>query len=245
MWQLADSRASFSFGPLAGQVNLAKPEVGLQSIRVGGAAWTDASLLRVRLPSGQSAADAKLAESYVRGCDLVATYDPLPPFTLQPQIYWRLREFASLAACGIELILSVKTSQLYSEPQTPVGSQIARADSITTWSADGRSQSIAASSMPLTLREGEGGQGIVAFEPAIGGYIYVEMIHPSDFRAIAIETAPGGRLCTAVEIFQEHLEKGVIRRARVGGWFLPQADWRTHAWELYQTLAAEPPPLTA
>jgi hypothetical protein len=245
MWQLADNRASFSLGPISAQVNFARPEWGLQSIRVGGAAWTDASLLRVRLPSSESPADVKLAESYVRGCDLVATYEPLPPFTLQPQIYWRLREDSSREAYGIELIVSVQTSQLYSEPQTPVGSQLARAASITTWSRDGRSQSVPASALPLTLRDADGAQGIVAFEPAVGGHIYVEMIHPSDFHAVSVVAAPGGKLNIAVQIFQEHLEKGVIRRARVGGWFLPEADWRRHAWELYQALAAEPPPLTA
>jgi hypothetical protein len=245
MWHLAEHRASFSIGPLSAQVDLAQPEMGLQSVQIGAAAWTDTSLLRVRLPAVNAPADVKLAETYVRGCDLVATYEPLPPFTLQPQIYWRLRHDATRAAYGLELIVSVQTSQLYSEPQTPVGSQLAGARSITTWTRDGRPQSLAAAAVPLTLRDREGAQGMVAFEPTVGGHIYVEMIQPGDFHAVSIEAAPGGKLNVAVQVFQEHLEKGVIRRARVCGWFLPQADWQVHAWELYQAFAAEPPPLTA
>jgi hypothetical protein len=244
MWHLAENSASFSLGPLAAQVSLERPDLGLHLVQLGNTPWTGTSLHCIHLLAPAAPADVKLAETYVRGFDLVATYHPLPPFTLQPQIYWRLREDRSQSAFGVELIVSVQTSQLYSEPQTPVGSELAGALSLTTWSREGLPQSSAAA-RPFTLRDKEGAQGIVAFEPAVGGHVYVEMIHPSDFHAVSIKPAPEGKLTIAVQIFQEHLEKGVIRRARVCGWFLPQADWRKRAWELYQAFAVEPPPLTA
>ena len=244
MWQLADSQASFTLGPLSAQVNVAQPDRGIHALKVGSIPCSDTSLLRVRLPHDPRSR-LELGETYVRTSDLVATYQPLPPFTLQPQIYWRLRHDAQRAAYGIELLLSMHTSQLYSEPQTPVSSQVAGVSAVTTWSRDGRQQLLSLAPTPLSLRDGDGGVGLLAFEPAIGGHIYVEMIHPTDFGGLTIERTADGACIAAVQVFQEHLEKGVIRRARACGWFLAQPDWQTHAWELYQAFSAEQPPLTA
>ena len=244
MWQLADTRASFTLGPLSAQVNVAQPDLGIHALRIGSVPRSGTSLLCVRLPHDPRT-HIELGETYVRASDLVATYQPLPPYTLQPQIYWRLRHDPQRAAYGIELILSMHTSQLYSEPQTPVSSQIAGVSAVTTWSRDGRPQLLSPGLTPISLRDRDGGMGLLAFEPAIGGHVYVEMIHPSDFGGLSIERTADGTCIAAVQVFQEHLEKGVIRRARACGWLLAQADWQTHAWELYQAFSAEQPPLTA
>lgn len=187
-----------------------------------------------------------LSEAYIRGFDLVATYAPLPPFTIQPQIYWRLRQAPARDAYGVELILSVQTSQLDSEPFMPVSSQFTGITSITTWKRGGNSQSRQVSELPLTFRSAEGAEGMIGFESRnLRGHVYVEMVHPSDFHTVTIESASDGKVRVVTENFREHLEKGVIRRARICGWFLTQADWKNAAWELFDAFRSEPAPLTA
>jgi hypothetical protein len=45
-------------------------------------------------------------------------------------------------------------------------------------------------------------------------------------------------------LFPERLEKGVIRLARICGWFMPAENDLATAVELAKRFVAEPPPLT-
>jgi hypothetical protein len=47
------------------------------------------------------------------------------------------------------------------------------------------------------------------------------------------------------KLFPEHLEKGVIRRGRVCGWFMPAENDLETAVALARQFVAEPLPLTA
>jgi hypothetical protein len=63
----------------------------------------------------------------------------------------------------------------------------------------------------------------------------------------AVSPAPesGARSLRLVHhLFPESLEKGVIRRGRVRGWFLPREGDADAAAERYRQWLAEPPPLT-
>src|SRR5687768_8493871 len=192
MWTLNGHRAEFSLGIVAGTLDLAHVERGLSAVRIAGHFWRDAQLMKVQLPS--STADASLApvESYVRGSDLVATYPPLAPFTVQPQIYWRIRQEQPLGAAGIELIVSVQTSQLYSEPQTPISSLLAGVDAASIWIPGDSPRSLVSVRLPCTRSAARGEQGIVACELTGTDRVFVEMIHPSDLDEMRIEAADGG-----------------------------------------------------
>ena len=244
MWKLSGNRAELLLGPLDVQIDLAHVERGLDSARIDGHCWKNARLLSVRLPSRTSDEALAPLESYVRGSDLIAIYPPLPPFTIQPQIYWRARQHSSLSAIGVELIVSVQTSQLYSEPQTPILSTIPDAPGALIWTPGGQPGTLVPTHLPRTLSASQGDQGIVACEIPGANHVYVEMIHPSDLDAMNVEAADGGVRFSA-QVFQEHLEKGVIRRARICGWFVPAADWQRRAWSLYESYRSERPPLTA
>ena len=244
MWTLNENRAGLSFGPLQAQIELTHVQRGLTGIRLDGLAWEDARLLAVRLPSWTSDEPLPPVESYVRGCDVVATFPPLPPHTIQPQLYWRVRAQPALSAVGIELIVSMQTSQLYSEPQTPIFSTVPGIDGALLWAPAEQTGKLGPTTLPRMLSAARGEDGIVACGIPGTGRVYVEMVHPSDLDAVHIEAASGGVRVSA-GVIHEHLEKGVIRRARVCGWFVPAIDWQQRAWTLYESYRSEPPPLTA
>ena len=59
--------------------------------------------------------------------------------------------------------------------------------------------------------------------PQNESYSYVEIMEPSDFRAVSLSLASGS--CSVNwQLFAEFLEKGVIRKARVHTAFLPRKN---------------------
>jgi hypothetical protein len=71
-----------------------------------------------------------------------------------------------------------------------------------------------------------------------GGYL--EMVHPADFDHVEFEPGPNpGILRSRFKLFEEHLEKGVIRRARVRGLLgLDTRDGEAVVGECYRRLLA-------
>ncbi|MBW8884794.1 MAG: hypothetical protein JF612_08470 [Planctomycetia bacterium] len=69
---------------------------------------------------------------------------------------------------------------------------------------------------------------------------YAQLVHPADFELLEIDH--GVRIRTP--IFHQHLEKGVIRRGRICGWFMPAENDLQTAVELARQFVDEPLPLT-
>jgi hypothetical protein len=92
-----------------------------------------------------------------------------------------------------------------------------------------------------------GDAGLLLFRLAGGRLSYVEMVHPADFCGVSVtvEDALKHWVRSSFQLFPERLEKGVIRRARLRGCFLPRNGDRTGAVTLYREFAASAPPLTA
>jgi hypothetical protein len=71
------------------------------------------------------------------------------------------------------------------------------------------------------------------------------MVHPSDFVTAQVQWNESGSPMVSATLFPESLEKGVIRRARLSGWFLPAENDLQAAVELAKRFVNEPLPLTA
>jgi hypothetical protein len=84
-------------------------------------------------------------------------------------------------------------------------------------------------------------QHLIVFRHATLGLSYAEMVHPTDF---VMAEADGGQCYARSTLFPERLEKGVIRRGRVCGWFLPTENDLATAVELASQFVDEPLPLT-
>jgi hypothetical protein len=71
------------------------------------------------------------------------------------------------------------------------------------------------------------------------------MVHPLDFSAGAKSGIGRPQADVRWQLFPEHLEKGVIRRGRICGWFMSVENDLETAVQLAREFVNEPPPLTA
>ena len=93
----------------------------------------------------------------------------------------------------------------------------------------------------------ESPQGAFLLRLPASGLSYLEMVHPSDLsqaRVNVVEPADP-HLHTSFRLFAEHLEKGVIRRGRLRGLFLPRPNDTVDALDAHREFHLSPPPLTA
>jgi hypothetical protein len=213
-WRLVGERAVLTAGELAATIDLGEFDLGLQSVNWAGS-LIEGRVLGPQLPR-VSGAQPPITECYIRGSDLVTSFERPGPLAAVPHVYWRVRHGNAARAVGIELIVSMRTDLLDSEPQTHVVTELSHA----------------------TIR----------YEPfrmldLPGGVSFFQIVHPDDLFAVE-ERRIGDRYRIRATLFPERLEKGVIRRARICGWFLPSDSDLAVAVELAREFIAEPPPLT-
>jgi hypothetical protein len=242
MWQLADDSASLALPSLAAQINALEPWRGLLAPQWRGAALPSAvSVLQV--DARELIAPNRLPlEVYIRQRDLIATYAPSEGRNVQTQIYWRAAQADSVAT--IELILSAQTHLLDSRPSLvalstlPAGAVFhlpEGTEHLTELAFDfqSRREFAADQCTPLFL-----------FRPHGAAYSYAEMVQPADFAGASLELRGEELLRFSHPLFAERLEKGVIRRVRLCGAFLPRDGDLERALRLYHNFIAEPLPLT-
>jgi hypothetical protein len=224
-WQLEGQRARFSHAGWQASIDLAKPSGGIALTNpstVDARGW---QILGVEL---DAPIDPRRLDAYVRGHDLVATYDEMAPRNLRAQIYWRqidprdcLEHSAEHIKIAFDLIVSVNTSLLDSDPRCQVVSKVSNAESL--WDSSSADS--------------------VIIRPEVGEFSYVEIAHPADCCQSVVEQGHG-RAGVARKLFQQRLEKGVILRARVRALVVARDQDQTVGSEAYQHFAATEPPLT-
>jgi len=91
------------------------------------------------------------------------------------------------------------------------------------------------------------GTGLFLYRLDAGYGSYLEMVHPADFfKAYFERSCEGDVLRSRFELFEERLEKGVLRRARASGLLLRHGqDAESAARECYRRWLASAAPLTA
>lgn len=235
-WTIGDKEVWAELGGFSANLNPRNPNRGLF--------WQSKPLAFESMqffPAASAKEPPSLVDLYVRGTDLIATYDQLPGAEVQPQLYWRLLEYAPLQALGVQLMISMQTSLLNSEPRCTVVSNLKDARTAVwdpnrlTWtgSEDG----------PFDLQLPATGNGhITWFSEPKQKYSYVEVVYPDDLVSQHI-TRGRSESC----FFAEHLEKGVIRRGRIAGWIVPNQMLMagpTATLQLLDLAKREPLPLT-
>jgi hypothetical protein len=242
MWELVDDVATFSLPSLTGRINVLEPWRGLQSPAWKGTALP-ASVSVLQVDARELIAANRLPlEVYVRQSDLIATYAPSEGRNVQSQIYWRASQSATVAS--VELIISAQTHLLDSRPSLlaltslPGGQVIqlaAGADQFAELSLDDRSR---ADYLPEQVTP------LFLFRPHAATYSYAEMVQPADFAGASLELRGGELLRFSHHLFAERLEKGVIRRVRLRGIFLPRQGDLEQALVSYREFIGSPLPLT-
>jgi len=241
-WTLLGTKATLSTPTLDGVLDSDRPDLGLTSLVVRSEAkvvpLSTVRMLGIRAEH-QDEGDVESTDAYTRGDDVIVSCRFKRGIEIGLQIYWRFIVDEITLAVGVEAIVSAQTDLLDSDP----------ASIVTSWLPDAEVLSLESgnppSFRPLAVAAGApiSSAGPHLFRFAHTDISYLEMVHPSDDRGVTIE-ALDGHLATRYPVLTERLEKGVIRRSRVRGMFLPIEDDTLRAWELYQRFGNSPPPLT-
>ncbi len=249
-WQADNDVRRFDAGRMSGRVVPRDPNRGIDQLCIDGQPVAGAQLLRVDL-AAIDPADPSPVEVVSRGDDLAVTYADRPAKQMRAQVYWRADGPLPRTAAKFELLVSVQTGLLDSCPRTCTRSHLP-ANQVLRWtqSSDGFAPLKLATVHRQPLAESRQPTGYL-FRVAGTEFSYAEMVHPSDARETTVAThrigdAPGGELAAEVghELFADHLEKGVILRARVLGVVVDRADDEATAIEHFARFLSAKLPLT-
>jgi hypothetical protein len=250
MWNLDKTIARSESDALATMVQLLRPDLGLTQIRVGlaGETWRAGETTSVmRVCRGVGTPDAAvISECYVRGADLIATYEASASRAVRSQIYWRMLDADGEMAVGVEVLVSVETDLLDSDPSTIVSSALPAAQVLVLRDAAPPAFEV----VDPTERGSDAlvGDGIQVVLARLQGcpFSYVEMISPTDCdrSAISLDSTSSGMVRVDHVCFAERLEKGVIRRSRLRGYFVLREQDTDIANQLRVQFAESEPPLT-
>ena len=245
MWQLDGDVANLACGPLSGRV-----EADGRGVRFTVATWlgelSDAFGVLITAGPGPRPAVLEVAERYARGADYVATYARSAEYPVAPQFYWRATHHSAASAVQIEMYMSVQTDLLDSHPEATVSSFALASRLFWAPSLGGQNfQEVAAAEIATVIDPGQSREHLFVFRCEGLGLSYAQMVHPSDFVGAQIQARPAGPQVVTATLFPESLEKGVIRRGRISGWFLPAENDLETALALARQFMEEPLPLTA
>ncbi len=230
-WQIADQTPALAATPALG----ATPAMGVAGWR---ALPSSVATMRFIGPVPTMAA-GRPAEAFVRGVDLVVEYGENADGD-RCELYYRALDASAFSLStaagssrvygGVELWVSVQTRQLDSRPHVRIVNRFPKGTQVVTvpgWSEPG-------------LR--------VFRLPGIQ-VSYIESVYPAD---VADSAEPGDAAADADQAISfgtnlnvVWMEKGVIRRCRVRGWWVDRDGDLAWAKDLTHAFLEEAPPLTA
>jgi hypothetical protein len=241
-WQLDKYQALLTLGQMRGAIDLLKPEQGLQ-LRLREYA-VDA--MSVGLPSVSASQASTVLDAWVRGGDLVATYAENENRRTRGQVYWRAHEFAhgNERFPAIDLIASVQTSLLDSDPGLTVRSRVAAQKVLLLTDIDSGRTAPLDWGAADTVRLAAPTRIACCIFQLDGKSSYVEMVHPADFNESELRRSRNSEIELSNSLFPGRLEKGVILRSRIRAIFVPTDIDARLASACYADFAASEPILT-
>ena len=249
-WQLEKHVACLQFDQLGATVDLTRPAQGMVEVQPCGGSLSAAHLLGVTVPSLPAGDATSLIECYVRGKDLVGSYEDSAGGAVRVDVSWRAvsPSPAEKFVAAVELVVSVRTDLLDGQPELAVRSKLVSTETLRLVDADAaRYRSADTSPETPTVMQPAEGPGCLLFRVPGMELSYAEMVHPADFQHDELSGVPGNEATMRIShrLFSERLEKGVILLARVRGVFVPR-DEDTHiAAACYTAFAAAEPPLAS
>jgi hypothetical protein len=163
--------------------------------------------------------DGDASDAYVRCEDLVVTYRETPERPFSVQVYWS----SAAGKSGVVILdatVSIQTRAWEAYPRVTVASTLTGAE-VVSYVED----------------------GVSLLRPSGAKWTYAEAALPEDFTLVsAADWASAGAAWSFADQF---MERGVIRRRRVRGAFVPRDGDLDAARRLLAALGADQPPLTA
>jgi hypothetical protein len=246
VWQTEGTTARLKLEPLSARLDRLRPARGLRDLRFGDRRMEAAAILQVRADTAASDRDECLLDSFVRGNEMVASYALWPPRKVGAELRWRCIHHVDLAAVGLELIISVQTDLLDTDPGLTIGSVMPQGAVWRLVDADKLQFERIIFPDRLLASYSLRPPAMLLYRPAEADWSFVEMIHPSDFAGAMLAQLPqeAGGFCSSYRLFDERLEKGVIRRGRLQGLLVARDRDQETAWPGYQRFAGSEIPLT-
>jgi len=250
-WHLEKHSARLRVGRWEAVVHLAEPHRGLTDWRAGPGSVLEARVLGLEIPGLGSHPLQSPPDCYCRGAALSASYPEWGDRPVRVDASWRALPAAagaSEAAAAIDLVVSVRTELLESQPRLTVYSRLPAGEVFRLADAvRGRFERLGPAEGPATAAATAGGgpASCWLFRPPGDEISYAEMVHPADFQgsALGFDAEKGRAVEVRHQLFVEHLEKGVILRASVRGALLPRHGDAALAASVYAAFASADPPL--
>jgi hypothetical protein len=254
-WRIDGNIACLESNKLRCEVDILNPPSGLKILAAEGAIIHDTTLFRVGLPHSTI---NPVVDFFARGNDLVAIYSETAEHPFRAQIYWRSVPSAITQGSGrsldratesfaaLELILSIQTNLLDADPTLTVETELSAIQvSHLVDSQTERLTDLQIADSPVVLSPADG-LGCFHFRLADSPLAYTEMVHPADFHRSTLErsAADSNALRLTHQLFAQRLEKGVILRSRIRGFFMPAETEPAVLVRAYQDFATSDPPLT-
>jgi hypothetical protein len=247
-WKFQNPVATLENGRLSGQIDISQPNSGLHRLGL------DRQTLTGRIcgverddPSRAATAtwSAKPFDAYLRGADLVASYQAADDWPFSPQVYWSTDTLAEHERVlgSLSLQVSISTHLLDTHPRICAVTQLV-AEELRHLPAnlDGGGTIIVRDEQDFTSRPECDAHCLVWRLPG-GRLSYIEIVPASDFYVLKFRHHDDGTCEARWELIAEFLEKGVIRRTRLQAAFLPRQHDLEIAAECCKACAAIPLPL--
>jgi hypothetical protein len=290
MWRFEKTKAILQNAWWTLEIDVESPAAGLGDLEVSGHgpeqtpffSRLGAKLLQIQSPDPDLTGRPVCESAYVRGADLVVSYRMSKTPAIRWEVYWRELACKDNTIGGIELILSVETDLLDSDPRLWVGSRVPAAELLQILPGSSppaqpidigkgcekvglppsrhreNTRDSVSGEVPVPISSPPRSVGNSAFmsleppglllvRPPQVSFSYVELIHPADFSALTVSSdgADPPVLVSRFHLFDQHLEKGVIRRGRLRGLVLPRGDDIELATACYHSFLQSAVPLTA
>ncbi len=208
-------------------------------------------ILAVEIPAIDSA-NAGGVDYYRRGVDVVGIYSPTDTWPFRTQIYWRAQLSGAVPGLAtIELMVSVQTDLLDSQPRVLAGSSLVGNEARQLVDpAEGRFEAWQPKNGSDLQRSAPHKCSCTLMRLPDGTGSFVELVHPVDFgrteltRLGPAEAGNASLWSLKHPLFAEALEKGVILRARLLAAFVGPENDEAQAAALYREFADSEPPLT-
>jgi hypothetical protein len=223
-WSLHNHAAQLRCGSFFGCIDAARPDTGLHGIALESSLTIDVLRVYRADGAGDRSWPLPIAESYVRGSDLVACYQPVPDWPFSPQLYWRANSLYAVRGVlsSVSLLVSVQTHLLDTVPQIGVASTLP-CDEFLLVTSDAKARPRAERMDPSQSLHSPSGDCCVVARFREQPLSYVEIMPAGDFQAVGLSSGANGSTLEW-RLFAEFLEKGVIRRARLHAAVVPREN---------------------
>lgn len=251
MWRIDGCTARWKSARVSAQLDFSRPGQGLTRLRVGESLFEGLHPLQVHLSPANSGAELAVDDGYVRGNDLIVTYAETAQRPTRPEIYWRIDDDPGAETITLDAILSNQTATLDADPRLRLGCEVPGNAWLRLHESSPQREEVCVPMDRIDLGEVHSTAHIPVNGPGCaliarlsnGPWSFAQVLIPVDVvHAELAFCAQTQSTRLTVDLFAEHVEKGVIRRAWARCLLVPResdTQWVDQCWRAARR--AEPP----